>query len=114
PLFETPSVELGSIRERDPHRVAPFVPEAQKTFCKIDYHSPYARRYRKEISDFYDYVKAHGTPAGQPETTVALAKGNGDLCSHEFHSNAAIAGAYTLADRNPNWYPGPPERGWEI
>ncbi len=114
PLFDMPRVELGNIRERDPHRVAPFVPEAQKSFSKIDYHSPYARRYRKEISDFYDYVKAHGTPEGQPEVTVALAKGNGDLCSHEYQPNAAIAGMYTLADGNPNWYPGPPERGWEI
>jgi len=114
PMFETPRVELGDIRKRDPHLSAPYVEAARKTYDKISYHSPVARKYRKEISDFYDFVKAHGTPAGQPETTVALAKGNYDLCSNEYYANGAVGGMFTLADSNPAWFYGPPERGWNI
>ncbi len=114
PLFELPRVETGSIRDRDPYKVAPYVAEAEKGYCKIDYHSPYARAYRKVISDFYDEIVKQGAPKGQPEVTIALAKGNGDLCAQEFHPNAPIAGMYTLADRDRRWMAGPPERGWEI
>ncbi|HWR53182.1 MAG TPA: hypothetical protein VN428_18895 [Bryobacteraceae bacterium] len=114
PMFETPRLELGSINKTDPYVVAPHVKEAQKTFHKVDYHSPVARRYRKVISDFYDFVKANGTPEGQPETTIAIAKGNYDLSGHEHSPNSAIAGAFMLADQNPAWFEGAPERGWNI
>lgn len=114
PLYQTRRVEIGSYRNRDPKLVAPFVKEARKDFYKIGYHSPVAQRYRKEVSDFYNFVKANGTPAGQPETTLALAKGNLDLCSHEYAPNNAVAGMYTLAEKNPAWYEGAPERGWNI
>ena len=114
PLFEMPRVELGGITKCDPHLVAPHVEEAQKTYHKIDYHSTYPRRYRETISDFYDFVKAHGTPEGQPEVTVAVAKGNHDLCGHEFAPNAVVAGMYSMAEKNPCWYEGQPERGWNI
>jgi hypothetical protein len=90
------------------------IPEARKHYHKIDYHSPICRSYRKVISDFYDFVKANPAPQGQPETTIALAKGNLDLCSHRFSPIAAVAGAYSLADLNPNWLEGAPEQGWEI
>jgi hypothetical protein len=114
PLFEMPRVELGGITRCDPHLVAPHVEEAQKTYHKIDYHSTYAKRYRETISDFYDFVKTHGTPGGQPEVTVAVAKGNHDLCGHEFAPNAVVAGMYSMAEKNPCWYEGQPERGWNI
>lgn len=114
PMFETPRLELGSINRTDPYVVAPYVKEAQKTFHKVDYNSPVARKYRKVISDFYDFVKANGTPEGQPETTVAIAKGNYDLSGHEHSPNSAIAGAFMYADRNPAWFEGAPERGWNI
>ena len=114
PLFEMPRVELGGITRCDPHLVAPHVEEAKKTYHKIDYHSTYPKRYRETISDFYDFVKAHGTPEGQPEVTVAVAKGNHDLCGHEFAPNAVVAGMYSMAEKNPCWYEGQPERGWNI
>jgi len=114
PLFEMPRVELGGITKCDPHLVAPHVEEAQKTYHKIDYHSTYPKRYRETISDFYDFVKTHGTPEGQPEVTVAVAKGNHDLCGHEFAQNAVVAGMYSMAEKNPCWYEGQPERGWNI
>jgi hypothetical protein len=97
-----------------PIKFIPYIEEARQYFDRIDYTAPVVRRYRKEISDFYDFVKENGTPAGQPESTLAIAKGNYDLCNHRFSPNTAIAGAYALADKNPAWYEGQPERGWNI
>ncbi len=114
PMFDTPRVELERIGNNAPHLSAPYVEEARKSYCGINYHSPIARRYRRVISDFYDFVKANGTPEGQPESTIAIAKGNNDLSSHEYTPNGAIAGMYNLADRNPAWRHGAPERGWNI
>ena len=115
PKFELPRVTLEHSRLRgEPHLFAPFIEEARRHYDKINYHAPASRRYRKVISDFYDFVKANGTPEGQPETTVALAKGHLDLCGHRFSPNHAVAGAYALADVNPQWFEGAPERGWEI
>lgn len=113
PMFELPHLELGKIHNVDPHQVAPSVKEAEAKYHLIDYHSEVAKRYRSEISDFYDFVKQNGTPAGQPETTIAITKGNYDLCEHGGHPNIAIAGAYTLAEENPRWLPGAPEKGWQ-
>lgn len=114
PLFDLPRVELGGIFNRDPQKAAPLVEKAAEDFGKIDYHSPIARQYRRTISDFYDFLKIHGTPAGQPETPIAVIKGNLDLCGQEFSPNAGVAGMFTLAEQNPSWFEGQPERGWEI
>ena len=95
-------------------KFTPFIEEARKHYGAIDYTSPVCRRYRREISDFYDFVKANGTPSGQPETTLALVKGRFDLCCHRYMPNYAIAGAFALADRDPRWFEGVPERGWEL
>lgn len=114
PMFETPRVLLGNLNDRDPYKAAPYVKEARKTYGKINYHSPVATRYRKEVSDFYDFIKANGTPEGQPETTLALIKGNLDLGGEQHWPNNAIAGMYSLAERNGNWFSGQPERGWNI
>ncbi len=118
PKFDFPTVpikpsDLTWSGEKSPDFSA-HIPEARKHYHKIDYTSPICRSYRKVISDFYDFVKANPAPRGQPETTLALAKGNLDLCGHRFNSNAAVAGAYSLADINPNWLEGAPEQGWEI
>jgi len=88
--------------------------EARKLFCNIDYRSPTAAKYRKEISDFYDFVKAHPAPAGQPEATVALAKGNYDLCYHEYASRPGRRRRLKQAERNHDWYEGDPERSWDV
>ena len=45
---------------------------------------------------------------------MAAIKGNYDLCSQNYHPNMAIAGAYKIAEKNPLWYEGMPERSWEI
>jgi hypothetical protein len=115
PKFEFPRVKLPHNRLRkEPMLYAPYIEEARKHYHKVDYNSSPCRQYRKVISDFYDFVKANGTPEGQPETTIAIAKGNYDLCCHRYMPNYAIAGAYALADWNPNWFEGAPERGWDI
>ncbi len=114
PLFETTRVLPGRHNQRDPYLGAPFVEDARRTFDKINYHSPEAKAYRKEVSDFYDFVKANGTPSGQPETTIAVIKGNLDLGGPGYVGNAAIAGMFSVADKNPLWYSGQPERGWDI
>lgn len=95
-------------------KFAPYIKEAQKYFPQIDYTAPIPRRYRAIISEFYDFLKANGTPSGQPESTLAVAKGNYDLASARYSPQYAIAGAYALADRNPAWFEGVPERGWDI
>lgn len=114
PMHDMPIVEQGPITNRDPRLFAPLVPLARKKYSAIDYSSPISRRYRQVVSDFYDFVKANGTPEGQPETTVAVVKGNLDLCAHEFNPNYAVGGAFALADLNNAWFEGAPERGWEI
>ncbi len=118
PKFDFPRVPLkpGDVAwgGKKPLKYIPYIEEARKHYHKINADSWYCRAYRKEISDFYDFVKANGTPAGQPETTLAIIKGNYDLCSHTFSPNNAIAGAYALADLNPQWYEGAPDRAWEI
>jgi hypothetical protein len=114
PMHETPRVELGNIGITDPYRGAPYVKEARKHYDKINYGSPFCRRYRQAISDFYAFVEANGTPEGQPETTVAVAKGNLDLSGGGHNTNSAIGGAFALADLNVAWFEGAPERGWEI
>lgn len=119
PKFELPRVPLPHSEVawgggEKPVKFIPYIEEARKHFDKLNYGAPIPRRYRKEISDFYDFVKENGTPEGQPESTIAVAKGNYDLCNHRFSPNNPIAGAYSLADKNPAWFEGAPERGWNI
>ena len=78
----------------------------------------WCRSYRKVMSDFYDYVKANGTPKGQPETTVAIAKGNYDLAGVSLDGrpdrNGVIAGLHAWAERHMEWFVGAPEEGWGL
>lgn len=105
--------EITGDENRKMMAFAPYIEDAGKHYHKINYDSSICRGYRKEISDFYDFVKTNGTPDGQPETSIAIIKGNCDLCSHRFSPNNPIAGAYELADLNPAWFEGAPELGWE-
>ena len=92
--------------------------EAEKLREDLAEDSFWCRSYRKVMSDFYDYVKKHGTPAGQPETMFAIAKGNYDLCSLCLSArpdgNNVIAGLHTWAERHMEWFEGTPEDGWGI
>lgn len=116
PKFEFPRVPLppGQFYGDKQIDFTPYIEEARKHFEKIDYNAPIPKRYRTEISDFYDFVKENGTPEGQPESTLAIVKGNYDLCSQRFSPNNPIGGSYALADKNPAWFEGAPERGWDI
>ncbi len=118
PKFEAPELPLtpGEVSwggDR-PIRFGPYIEAARHHYPRIGYSSEVCRTYRKVISDFYDFVLRHGTPKGQPETPLALAKGNLDFCGHRYSPNAAIGGLYDLAEQDPRWFEGAPERGWEI
>jgi hypothetical protein len=113
-MHKTPKIDLGSIRIIDPVKTAPFVKAARKYYPQLGYGSAICARYRKSLSDFYDFVKANGTPAGLPEITLAAIKGDMDLCSQYFSPNIAVAGAHRIAEKNPLWLEGAPERGWNI
>ncbi len=88
--------------------------DGEKLFVNIDYRSPVAAEYRRIISDFYNYTKENPAPAGQPEATIGIAKGNLDLSGGHPRYNGAIAGAYKIAENNPDWIPGAPENGFAI
>ena len=89
-------------------------PEAEKMFSYIDYRSPVSAKYRKIISDFTRFCKAHPAPKGQPEATWAIAKGNLDLGGCKYVPGNAICGAFDLARKNPCWMEGVPEMSWEV
>lgn len=118
PKFDFPQVPLDpsqiSWDGAKPIAFTPYIEEARKHYHKVDFNCPQSKQYRKVISDFYDFVKANGTPQGQPQSTLALIKGNYDLAGHRFSPHAAVGGANNLADHNPAWLEGAPERGWEI
>jgi len=91
--------------------------EAAKHLHEVGWKSDYCRKYRREMSDFYDYVKKHGTPKGQPETRLAVAKGNYDLAVIDYdgyNPHNAVAGLHEVAERDPRWFCGMPENGWKI
>ena len=121
PLYALPYCTVGkngdptAPKSNNPYDYADIVKDAEKMYPMIDYRSPTAVRYRQVISDFYDFVKEHGTPEGQPEASFAIAKGNLDLSSfYAAHGNYAVASAYDLADMNHDWYEGDPEKSWRL
>lgn len=106
---------LYSVTEENKARYSdPYIEEARRLYCNIDYRSPVARKYREIISDFYDFCKEYPAPKGQPEASIALAKGNFDLAGFGFHRPSAVAGAYGVAETDANWMHGDPEASWDI
>lgn len=107
----------GGVKEElasNPQGFKPYLEEARPYFPTMNYDSPICRKYREIISDFWDFVKANGTPEGQPQSTIALAKGNNDLTTARYNHNYAISGLYDIACENPNWFQSTPERGWKL
>lgn len=102
------------ILQEEPEQYKQYLEEARPYFPTLDYRSPVCRKYREVISDFWNFVKENGTPEGQPETTIALAKGNYDLTTARYNHSYAIGGLYDLAIKNANWFQGAPERGWTL
>ncbi len=98
----------------NPALMKELLEEARPYFSSLDYNSEICRKYREIISDFWNYVKANGTPEGQPESTIALAKGNCDLTSSRYNHNYALSGLYDIACKNPAWFQCAPERGWKL
>jgi len=106
--------EAKEVLENNPEEIKPYLDEARPYFSTLNYNSDICRKYREVISEFWNFVKANGTPEGQPETTIALAKGNFDLSTARYNHNYAISGLYDVAIENPNWFQGAPERGWKL
>lgn len=102
------------ILQEEPEQYKAYLDEARPYFPTLDYRSPVCCKYREVISDFWNFVKENGTPEGQPETTIALAKGNYDLTTARYNHSYAIGGLYDLAAENPSWFQGAPERGWTL
>ena len=102
------------ITHEQPEAVKEYLDEARPYFPTADYRSPVCQKYREVISDFWNFVKENGTPEGQPETTIALAKGNLDLTSSRYNHSYTIGGLYDIAVQNPSWFQGAPERGWKL
>ena len=94
------------LTQEDPEGLREELQKARPFFPKAD--------YRDVISDFWNFVKENGTPEGQPETTLALVKGNLDLASARYNHGYAIGGTYELAMKDPSWFEGAPERGWKL
>ena len=93
--------------------VEPVMDEARKKFPSIDWRSPVAVKYRGILKGFLSFCREHPAPAGQPEATWALAKGNLDLGGARCIPGMAVCNAFELARRNPNWMHGLPEQSWE-
>ena len=117
PQNRTPRIGQPITDPRPPDAaLQPLALEAEKLRGELDEDCLWSRSYRKVMSDFYDYVKANGTPKGQPETTFAIAKGNYDLVSLSLNArpdrNSVIAGLHGWAERHMEWFEGAPEEGW--
>ena len=119
----------GKLISRKPGRIGtPLPPDAEQAeqarFIEsvrdqLDDRSDWSRAFRRQLSDFYDYVKSNPAPKGQPETTVALAKGNYDLSSAlgldaRPSFNGTIAGLGSYAEAHMEWMNGAPEFGWNF
>ncbi len=88
--------------------------EARKRFSLIDDTSPQCVEYRRILREFTSFCRANPAPAGQPETTFALAKGNLDLGPGGYHPAGFIAAGEKLAETNPDWRCGTPEQSWDV
>lgn len=105
--------EVKQLLHKEPQKLKSYLEEARPYFPLVDYNSPVCRKYREIVADFWRYVKDNGTPNGQPEAVIGLAKGNNDLATARFHENYGISGLSDIAMTNPSWFQGAPERGWE-
>ncbi len=116
PMHDMPHVEVGApgIHGASAEEIAPYLPAARKRANTIGYNSSVCRGYRREMKRFWNFVRKHPAPKGQPQASFAIAKGNFDLCGENIKPGIPIGGAQRIADQNVNWYPGAPEASWEI
>ena len=98
--------------------LAPIALEAERLRDLASEEGHWSRSFRQALGDFYRYVKKHGTPEGQPESTFAIAKGNYDLEGGMLDGrpkpNSVIAGLHPYAEKHMEWMAGAPEFGWGI
>ena len=87
--------------------------EARRKFSWIDDRSPVATKYRRIMSEFWDFCRENPAPKGQPEATVALVKGNLDIASDDL-TCSPVANAYRIAEIDHHWMLGAPEKSWNV
>ncbi len=116
PLHQMPHVEVGApgIHGVTKEEQAPYMDAAREKAHLIGYDSEVCRGYRDAMRQFWDFVKEHPTPKGQPQTAFAIAKGNLDLSSENVKPAIPIGGAQRIAEQNVNWFPGAPEASWDL
>lgn len=79
----------------------------QQTFA-----DPVPTAYRREMTDFYKYVREHPRAKGTPATRAALVLGNNDAFVGLNHKGLAVWGQHATAERDPRWRYGAPEDTW--
>lgn len=116
PLHKLPHVEVGApgIHGASKEELEPYMAGAKELEQTIGYDSDVCRMYREEMRRFWNFVKENPAPKGQPEASIAIAKGNFDLCGENIKPAIPIGGAQRIAENNVNWFPGAPEASWEI
>lgn len=114
----TPRIFRPICEQPTDEELQPYMKALEPHYKDLDHNSQHCKSYRKIMSDFYDFVKANPAPRGQPETTIAIAKGNYDLSGlsleGRFDPNNAIGGLHELAESNPLWRESIPELGFDI
>ena len=106
----------GIYRGSDPRSgcTPELLDRARKDFSFVDARSPVAVKYRRILSDFTAFCRENPAPKGQPEVTLAVVKGNYDLCQASFRPGAPVGGARTWAAKDMHWYTGAPEASWSV
>ena len=120
PMLSLPSTDgcpPGVYKGTDPRAggSAELLERARRDFSYIDSRSPVSTKYRRIMADFTAFCREHPAPKGQPEVTLAVVKGNYDLCgSAWFRPGWPIGGASSWATKDMRWYSGAPESSWLV
>lgn len=116
PMLSTPRViSPEGIHVTTPELYVDLIPELDEKLSDIKRSSPVVQNYRKVLKEFYAFLKANGTPSGQPEAKIAIFKGRYDLAAAPRAMTAVpLGGAVEAAAENPEYYCGVPERSWEM
>lgn len=116
PLHQMPHVAAGApgIHGASKEELAPYMEEARAKAHLIGYDSEACAAYRSQMRRFWEFVKENPAPKGEPETAIAIAKGNLDLSNENGSKALPIGGAQRMAEKNQCWYPGAPEDSFKL
>ncbi|WP_176012452.1 hypothetical protein [Victivallis sp. Marseille-Q1083] len=103
-------LESGSQSTQAGEYTQPLDPKA--AYPHRDYNSDDepVKNYKKEMTDFYDFVKSNPRSGGTPETRMASVLGNCGSFVGLYIDWFAAFSQHAQAKQNPNWLYGDPER----